>query len=198
MVTIGRSDLKIISHGEWKAQASAAGRATPYSDPIKVINNMDGIDRTIAELQYLTGARISEVKNMILNSEDRTVHLDGKGGKKRDVSFADRQDAFERITNLKAQLEGQIQTAEVYSLSWHEIRTSYYEELNKACDRAGEDYNGSHDFRATYADGRFTELYNRYVAGGMDSDAAESRADKETSLELGHNREDVTRHYRHG
>jgi integrase len=198
MATIGRSDLKITSHGEWKAQAAAAGRATPYSNPDRVLNNLDGIDKTIAQLQYLTGARISEVREMILNGESSTVHLDGKNGKERDVSFVDRQDVFERITDLKTQLEGQIQTAKVYSVSWHEIRTSYYEELHKACDRAGEDYNGSHDFRATYADERFTELYNGYVAEGMDSDAAESIADKETSLELGHNREDVTRHYRHG
>lgn len=198
MATIGRSDLKIASHGEWRAQASAAGRATPYSDPDRVLNHLDDIDKTIAQLQYLTGARISEVKDMILNCESRTVHLDGKGGKERDVSFADRPERFERITDLKAQLERQIQTAEAYGVTWHEIRTSYYEELHKACDKAGEDYNGSHDFRATYADERFNELYNRHVAEGMDTDAAESRADKETSQELGHNREEVTRRYRHG
>ena len=196
--TTGRSDLIITSHGEWKAQAKAAGRATPYSNAQRVLDNLDGVDKTIATLQYLTGARISEVKDMVLNIEKHTVHLDGKGGKERDVSFEDRQEHFQHIIELKAELKRQVEMANVYGITWHDIRLSFYKELHKACDKAGEDYNGAHDFRATHADERFNELYSKYFSEGMDTDAAEHRADKETSQELGHNREDVTRRYRHG
>lgn len=185
--TIGRNDLAEVLRkrfSEIYSQGSAPGRTEYFGNPEQVINNLkDEAHRRIAELQYLTGGRIGDVKktktNMLLK---QVIIPKSKGGKSRVLDYSDREEALQRIDKLCVELE-----VDIKQRGWQNLRKGYYTDLRQAVQRAGEIYSGAHAFRASYARERREEL--------IDSDIVEKEADKIVSEELGHVRVSMGRYY---
>jgi integrase len=194
--TVGRSDIAEGIRENYQSlysQAREAGKAKPFSNPYRVINNLkEPVHKVIAELQWRTGARIGELKKMEIDEErQRVIIHKSKGGKTREIDFSDRPEKFERICELKKELDRHLKER-----SWREIRGggggvgSYYQDLRQAVKRAGEVYSGSHAFRATYVSERINEL----ISHGYTREEALSI----TEREIGHNRVDETLKYQRG
>ena len=194
--TVGRSDIAENireNYQSFYSQAREAGKARAFSNPYRIINNLkDPVHRTIAELQWRTGARIGELKKMEIDQErQRVIIYKSKGGKTREIDFSDRPEKFERICELKKELGEHLKER-----SWREIRGgggevgSYYKDLKQAVKKAGEVYSGSHAFRATYVCERINELVSQ---GYTREEALEI-----TEKEIGHNRVDETLKYQRG
>ena len=170
---------------ELYSMANPSGRALPFADTQRVIENLkDPAHRVVAELQYLTGARVGDVPKIDVKMEKQTVEIEGsKGGRDREIDFSDRVERLERIAELKKELGKYIEER-----GWQDIRESYYDDLKQAVQSAGEVYSGAHAFRVTYAVERWEEL--------RDQGYTEQEADKILTQELGHNREEMSRYYR--
>lgn len=185
---VGRGDISGKLREDYQeiySMGRPSGRSLPFADPEGVIGNLkDPAHRVVAELQYLTGARVGDVKKIEVDEERRVVKIEGsKGGRDRELDFRDRPEEFERVKELKEELDRHIEER-----GWKEIRESYYEDLREACKKAGEVYTGSHAFRVTYAVERFEELTERGLS--------EEEADRVITQELGHNRLEMSRYYR--
>ncbi len=147
-------------------------------------NLKDPAHRAVAELQYLTGARVGDVKKIGIDEVGKRVLIHGsKGGRDREIDFSDRPDRFERVKELHRELQRHIEEK-----GWKEIRESYDEDLKQAVEKSGEVYTGSHAFRVSYAVERVEELKAK---GLSDEDA-----DRVLTRELGHNRLEMSRYYR--
>jgi hypothetical protein len=70
---------------------------------------------------------------------------------------------------------------------WKDIRAKYYGDLRQACNKAGEQYTGSHRFRASYASERFQSL---------EKTVGYQQAERLLTQELGHNRSEMSHYYR--
>jgi len=187
---VGRDDIaKKIGedYQEIYSQGRPSGRALPYTNPQKVIENLrDDAHKVVAELQYLTGARVGDVKKIEVDTEKRVVRIEkSKGGRDREIDFSDRPERFERIKALKEELDRHMEER-----GWKEIRETYYEDLREACKKTGEVYTGSHSFRVNYAQERFEELTE-------ERGLSDKEADQTITEELGHNRIEMSRYYRY-
>jgi len=181
----GRGDIarEIRTHyGEVYSQGRPPGRTTGFANPEKVIEAIkDPVHRSIARLQYNTGARIGDIKKMKVEGT-KVVIEKSKGGKTRTLEFKDRPHKLEEIKrDLKVVREG------INQRGWGEIRKSYPESVKNACRKVGDVYGGPHNFRANYVQERVKELTNR----GMEYE----KALKVVEQEIGHNRVEMTKHY---
>ncbi len=189
---LGQKDL-FITNGQalWR-QAECGTRTYPFDRPERIINVIqDPASKAIATVQYHSGARIHEVKNIWIDEQKKTVSICGKGGKEREIHYYDRIDKFEKITEAKATLEKALDKK-----SWHEIRTEAYQHLHMAKHATGEIVQGFHGFRANYIDERYTMKYEQYISEGKTHEEADKLADLDVGHEAGHERADTTRHYR--
>lgn len=120
---LGRKDL-FITNGQalWR-QAESGSRTFPFDRPERIINAIkDPASKAIATVQYHSGARIHEVKNIRIDEQKKTVSICGKGGKEREIHyFSDRIDKFEKIIEAKATLEKALDLK-----SWHEMSIVIY------------------------------------------------------------------------
>ena len=185
---VGRTDISDKLREDYQeiySQGRPSGRALPYTNPQKVIENLkDDAHRTVAELQYLTGARVGDVKKIEVDEDRKVVRIEkSKGGRDREIDFSDRPERFERIKELKEELDRHIEER-----GWKEIRETYYEDLKNTCKKSGEVYTGSHAFRVSYAVERFEELKGKGLS--------DEEADRILTQELGHNRLEMSRYYR--
>jgi len=185
---VGRQDLSNELRNDFQelySMANPSGRALPFSDPQSVIDRLkDTSHQLVAELQYLTGARVGDVPKISVDMETQSVRIEGsKGGRDREIDFSDRTDKLERVAELKAELDKHIAER-----GWQDIRESYYNDLKQAVQSVGEVYSGSHAFRVTYAVERWEEL--------REQGYTEKEADQQLTQELGHNREEMSRYYR--
>ena len=141
-----------------------------------------------AKMQYEGGARRDEIgagkynqlteKNLQgiktdpkTGKEVGTVSVQGKGGKIREIHVS---------PETYRQLEQYIQKHEQFKINYH----AYRNELKSAI---GPEYTGTHGLRWAYAQDRFQELQ----ASGRSFE----QALQDVSVELGHNRPDITEHY---
>ena len=185
---VGRDDLAQGIRNDFQelySMANPSGRALPFADAQRVIENLkDPAHQVVAELQYLTGARVGDVPTIEVDLDRRAVEIEGsKGGRDREIDFSDRVDKLERIAELKQELEKHIEER-----GWQDIRESYYDDLKQAVQSAGEVYSGAHAFRVTYAVERWEEL--------REQGYTEKEVDQQLTQELGHNREEMSRYYR--
>lgn len=185
----GRNDLVTRIEKDYQnfySQARIGGRAMGYANPQRVIQALRKEEnKLVAELQLLTGARVGEVKKIRVNPDSQTVHIKGKGGREREISFKDRKETFSRIQELKEKLDKVLEQK-----SWSTIRKNYYMDLNNACKKVGEHYAGSHAFRVNYVKNRIEEL----VSNGYTL----KEAYRIVEGEIGHNRIEQTIHYSRG
>ena len=188
-----------------------------YNNSDRIIENLKKIDETsyaIAELQRLTGARIGDVKKLVVDEENQKVFFPrSKGGRDRSVYFDRFPEQFERVKECKEILDRALEEKK-----FSEIRENeYYNNLRKACRKADEPYHGSHAFRFEFAQERYKEIsqwtqeeqeqyYRRILEerGKSEKDinkAMESVKERDAvaeaiiSEELGHSRLDISRYY---
>lgn len=183
---VGRIDISDRLREDYHkiySEGSPRGRALPFANPIGVINGLrDPAHKIVAEIQYLTGARIGDVKKIEIRG-DKVIFQGSKGGRDRQLDFSDRPEKLERVKELHNKLKEYIQER-----GWNEIRRSYYDDLKNAVLKVGEVYTGAHAFRVTYAVERFKEL--------RDKGLSEKEADRILTQELGHNRLKMSIYYR--
>ncbi|MCW4002755.1 MAG: site-specific integrase, partial [Candidatus Bathyarchaeota archaeon] len=158
--TINRKDISDKlrdKYSDFYSKAKPSGRAIAFANPERLIEKIYAKSEThgiVAELQYLTGARIGDVKKIEVDRERQVVNINGsKGGRDRSIDFSDRQEKLERIANLKEKLNSAIRET-----GWKEIRESYYNSVKSACVSCQELYSGAHAFRVNYAVERHNEL----------------------------------------
>jgi len=188
-----------------------------YNNPDKIVENLKKIDETshaIAQLQRLTGARIGDVKKITIDEENKRVFIEkSKGGRDRYVYFDRFQEDFEKVKEYKEVLDEALKEKK-----FSEIREEeYYQNLRKACRKAGEPYRGAHSFRYEWAQERYkviSELpreeqisYFRQILEDRGKDEKEitktmnnvrrkdAVAEAIISEELGHSRLDISRQY---
>jgi hypothetical protein len=188
-----------------------------YNNPDKIVENLHRINETaaaIAELQRLTGARIGDVKKLMIDEKNTRVFFPrSKGGRDRFVYFDRFQEDFERVKECKEILDRALEEKR-----FSEIRENeYYQSLRKACRKADEPYHGSHGFRYEFAQERYKEVskwsredqeayYLRILEDRRQSEEDIKKAFKNVrekdavaeaiiSEELGHSRLDISREY---
>lgn len=74
-------------------------------------------------------------------------------------------------------------------------QNSYRETLQEAARIEGEKYTGMYRLRYNFAQETFVRRFEENVSRGMDYEQAEREALRYTSEELGHHREEITKHY---
>ena len=185
---VNRRDItgEIVNNfSEYYEKAGAAAKPIPFENPTAVIANMkqEG-NRTLGGLQHKTGCRIGDTKKIQPNIDTNAVFIVGsKGGRDRIIDYSDRQTAFDRIVELKKELDRAIAEQ-----GWDCIRKNYYPDLRAAVKKSGEIYCGAHAFRASYVEERWNELIEV-------KHMEEREAEKIITLELGHSRPSMTRYY---
>ena len=188
-----------------------------YNYPDRVAESLRKIDETsyaICMIQRLTGARIGDVKKLIIDEKNQRVYFPrSKGGRDRWVHFDRFQEDFEKVKECKEILDRALE-----EMRFSEIRENeYYKNLKKACRKVDEIYHGSHAFRYEFAQERHKEIsqwtqeeqeayYRRIMEERHMSqkdiekavnDVREKDALPEAivSEELGHSRLDISREY---
>ncbi len=188
--TVGRTDISEQIKKDYQdiySRGRSPNRALAFAHPEKVISLLkEDVHKVVAELQLLTGARIGDVKKIqVLPESKKVVILKSKGGRTREIDYADRPEKFERIRELTEALKERLKTS-----SWKSVREGYYKDLRQAVLRSGEVYTGSHAFRVNYVKERLKEL----KAQGY----SEREALQKIEHEIGHSRIEMSAYYSRG
>ena len=136
-----------------------------------------GVHQVAASLQLYGGARVREVTLLTekhLLGDGKILLTNTKGGRRRTMTLP--PEVYERVAEVIGQ-EGEFR---------FDYRR-YLEELKTACADVGEQYQGSHGLRWSFAQGVVAEVQE----GGVGCDEAL----RECSRRMGHNRATVTGHY---
>ncbi len=179
-----------------QARADGAGpkeQHRAFQNPQAVLENIKNPEyRTIAAFQLASGLRLSELNHIRpdqLREENGRMFVkveQGKGGKDRTVEVKDRQ-AFK---DFKTVVESKQKTEGKYAGKYTFSKSAYRSAVARAAAKAGETERGTHSFRWNYAQ-------KEYLDKQISLDKPERQALREVSSELGHNREEITKHYLH-
>ncbi len=188
--TVGRVDISVQIKKDYQeiySQGRNPSRALAFAHPERVISLLkEDVHKVIAELQLLTGARIGDIKKIqVLPEAKKVIILKSKGGRTREIDYADRPEKFERIRELTEALNEHLKTS-----SWKSIREGYYKDLRQAVLRSGEVYTGSHAFRVNYVKERLKELKSQGYS--------EREALQKIEYEIGHSRIEMSVYYSRG
>lgn len=147
-----------------------------YEDPQQIVQNMEqntpyGLSAT---LQVEAGLRVDDATNSAkwtLNP-DNSLHIEGsKGG----INYDTKPLSDETAHRVAEAIENG------YKVNYDEYREALKENVTNV------DYHGTHGLRYNFAQERVEELKNEGYT--------HSEALSQTSLEMGHSREDITEHY---
>ena len=153
-----------------------------YNNPNALISNLAGKEFVAAKLQLEHGLRITEstlIKENQLNGN--TLTFQGKGG-----YILQKELSADLSNQIKSYMENGVFKVE---------QNHYRESLKDACRIEGEKYTGAHGLRYNFAQNTFIERFENNLSRGMSPDEAEREALKYTSEEMGHHREEITKHY---
>jgi len=153
-----------------------------YNNPNALISNLAGKEFVAAKLQLEHGLRITEstlIKENQLNGN--TLTFQGKGGYILQKELS---------ADLSNQIRGYMENG-VFKVEQNHFRES----LKDACRIEGEKYTGAHGLRYNFAQNTFIERFENNLSRGMSPDEAEREALRHTSEEMGHHREEITKHY---
>lgn len=185
-----------------------------YTDVPKLIENIDNsLHKFVAELQYITGARISEITHINISQlNGNKLYYNSKGGK-------------EMVKTLPTYIRNQLEDyCRLNNGLFTVNQGSYRHSLKKSAELTNQTYAGSHGIRWTYAknmyDAKIDKLFSRYYVqyicekAGLDPEYVkaniftlkhkeivklrDNQIDKilrQVSEALGHNRPDITMHY---
>lgn len=146
-----------------------------YDNPRAIVNELTGNERIAAQLQLFCGLRISDATYI---SADR---WDARTGEGVANSKGGQKIVFRPPASVAAAITAEINENGKFSAK------DYSEALRGACERVGEDWNGSHGLRHNFAQ----EKMESYTKGGLSYREALSR----TSEDMGHHRPEITEHY---
>ena len=186
-----RPDLRDQLAGDFprfKELAQSGGTIHAFDNPerlIEKIRQRAELAAVIAKLQYITGARIHEIRIMEI-VEAAIVINKGKGGRKRVLNFSHRLAELAEVKDLMIRLEGLAD-----GVDWKaycQRKDSPYQSHVKAASRSlGDSYGGAHGLRANHAQ----ELRKKLEEEGLTPEEMELVV----TQDLGHNRRSMARHY---
>jgi len=153
-----------------------------YNNPNALISNLSGKEFVAAKLQLDYGLRITEATFIKENQLDgNTLTFQGKGG-----YILQKELSPELANQIREYMENG-----VFKVNQNHFRES----LKDACRIEGKKYTGAHGLRYNFAQNTFIERFENNLSKGMSVDEAEREALKYTSEEMGHHREEITKHY---
>ncbi|TLS73256.1 hypothetical protein FE246_01860 [Aliarcobacter thereius] len=146
-----------------------------YNNPQEIINNMQNNSPygLSAELQYKVGLRVDDALNSskwTINNIDNTLTISGSKGGINYQTAPLSNSLLEKIREAKEQ---------EYKGNYTEYRETLKEN--------SQEWHGTHGLRYNFAQNRVLELQEQGLTY--------SEALSQTSLELGHSREEITLHY---
>ncbi len=158
-----------------------------YSSPDSIISHLKkSNNRLAAKMQWESGGRIYEI-SLIREAQLRGVQIDPVSGNKKGVVFVSGKGGKVRDLRMKVEtyntLEKEISKNGLFSID----KTRYQSDIRQASSAAGEQENGSHGFRWSWAQKRFAEM--------QQSGFTYEQSLAAVSAEMGHVRSDITEHY---
>lgn len=163
--------------------------ARAYADPAKLCSNLEDKQHALAaQMQHESGGRVKEISQIkegqlkglqadrITGELKGRIEVDGKGGKTRELQVSPA--VYARLQAAIAANDGVFKVADY---------KAYVAVLEKSAGQTGQGYNGSHGLRWNYAQERMQELQ----AHGLTFE----QALREVSVDMGHERSDITLHY---
>lgn len=177
----------------WKASAMPLSRTQPFGDPERVIASMSTPYQEGAVIQYLTGARVGDIRKVAEWVADNpgcyTVLIRrSKGGRTRTLDFADRLEQFSRIWDAAKELVAYIGGD---GRGWIKYLKEYTKAVRNAAKKNSEIYCGPHAFRVNYAEDR----YNALSGTGTGGETRETVALNMITEEMGHSRIGMAKYY---
>ncbi|MGC8678039.1 MAG: phage integrase N-terminal domain-containing protein [Hydrogenobaculum sp.] len=181
------------------SKAKPSGRVEPFVNPQGIIDRLKEksekaktkLEREMyakawawASLQYLTGARVGDIKKLYVDGT-KVVIPRSKGGKTRTIDFSDNKERLERVKDVLRYLSFEFENKDVNDNST--FRHYYEKVLRDTAASLGEKWTGSHAFRVNYAIERFEEIRQS---------KSEFEADQQLTRELGHERISMSQYYR--
>jgi integrase len=158
-----------------------------YADPDRLVAAVEKEPYNLAAaLQREGGARISEINHVTreqlqgVREDPRTgelkgwVEVEGKGGKEREIGVS---------PETYARLDAVVGGGQRFEFD----KDAYREDLKAAAAKTGQEYEGSHGLRWSWAQERHAELQE----AGMTYEQSLTQI----SQEMGHERGDITEHY---
>ena len=193
----GRHDLVEYIHTkrpEWKERAVVSTKTEPFAHPENVIRAMKHPYKEGAIIQYLTGARVSDIRKVyewLIKHPDTSVIVieKSKGGRSRTIDYSDRPQTLLYVKNAVERIQRFFKSD---TIDWLTYEKNYTDEVRKAAVKCGEIYCGTHAFRVNYANNRYTEL------SWDENDILREREKKILSIiteDLGHSRLSMARYY---
>ena len=153
-----------------------------YNNPNALISNLSEKEFLVAKLQLDYGLRIAEashIREEQLNGN--TLTFQGKGG-----YFLEKKLDPELVEKLRENMENGV----------FKVNQNYFRDcLKDACEIEGEEYFGAHGLRYNFAQNTFLKAFEENLENGLNPYEAEREALKATSEEMGHHREEITKHY---
>ena len=153
-----------------------------YNNPNALISNLDNKEFIAAQLQLNYGLRIAEATHIKENQlSDNVLTFQGKGG-------------YTLQKELSPELANKIQ--ENMENGVFKVNQNYFRDcLKDACSVEGEEYFGAHGLRYNFAQNTFIKEFEKNMELGLEPYEAEKEALRATSEEMGHHREEITKHY---
>jgi len=153
-----------------------------YENPRALISNLDGKEYIAARLQLEYGLRVTEATHIKESQlQGNTLTFQGKGG-------------YEQVKELTPELANAIRE-NMQNGVFKVDQNAYREALKESARIEGENYTGTHGLRYNFAQETFVNRFESNLQSGMGIEEAEREALRYTSEELGHHREEITKHY---
>jgi len=190
--TVGRLDLKDKldeCFQDIKCMAVKGGNSIKsFDDPTGLIDRIEAsshLSSIVARIQYITGARINEVRSNV-KIDGTIVVIKGKGGKVRTLDFGYRLEEIRELALLLDEIKMHSK-----GVNWKRFclmrGSTYHNKVRQACRSMYDEYNGAHGLRANYAQNLEKKLKQQ--------DLADVEIEKIITRELGHERLKMARHY---
>ena len=129
----------------------------------------------ISEVNHITREQLQGLREDLRSGEMKGwVEVEGKGGKEREIGVS--PETYARLVEAVAD-----------GARFEFDKDAYRADLKEAAAKSGQEYEGSHGLRWSWAQERHAELQER----GLTYDQSLS----EVSREMGHERGDITEHY---
>lgn len=196
LTAFGRYDLVDYIYNKrakWRRKAHPSSKTQPFVNPEKVIATMKRPYQEGAIIQYLTGARVSDIRKvyewLISNPNSNVITIKkSKGGRNRTIDYSKRPQTLDLVKDAVKRLERYFESD---TIDWLKYMKEYTDEVRSAARKCNEVYSGTHAFRVNYAD-------NRYIELSEDDDFFTKREKEILSIiteDLGHSRLSMARYY---
>ncbi len=195
--TLNRADLIDYikeCRSQWRKKALPSVKTEPFMYPEKVIKAIPYPYKACAIIQYLTGARVSDIRKVyewvLKNPQSSVVAIKkSKGGRDRVVDYYNRPISLGYIRDAVEKIRRHFKSDDI---DWSKYMKEYTKEVRIAAVKCDEIYCGTHAFRVNYANERYNGL-------SRDNDVSlEERENKILSIvteDLGHSRLSMARYY---